>query len=706
MTRWASISVDIGGTFTDLVLLDPADRCFSRKVPSTPARPEEAVISGIRLILQDAGLSPSDIGDVLHGTTVGSNTLLQKAGARTGLLTTRGFRDVLEIGRLRTPDMFDLTWDKPQPLVRRQLRREIDERIDARGKVLKPINPDEVVAIAGELVALGVQSLAICFINSYRNPAHERAAEDAVRAAFPDLPVTTSVSVLPEQREYERTSTAVVNAYVQPILAGYLKRLRLALREIGITAPLSVGNSNGGLAASDTAESKPVFFISSGRAAGVVGAARLGAASEVADLIVFDMGGTTASASLVQGGELTRTTEYEFRDGISTPSRFIKAGGYMMSVPTIDVAEVGSGAGSIAWLDPGGLLHVGPLSAGAEPGPACYRRGGTEPTVTDANVALGLLPERLAGGALQLDREAARAAIDRAIATPLGIDVDTAACGIRDVVNSNMTRAIRAVTVERGVDPRDFTLLAFGGSGPLHGCDLAAALSIPRVLFPRMPGVFTAMGMLTGDVERYFIRPCAGRLSAFDVDNATWLMAALRDEALDSMSQEGFAAADVDVGFSLDLRFLGQDTAIPVPLPAALTADSRTVLRRDFLDRYRRLYHYASSDEIESTSLRLLARGLRRGKLDFARLDLPGSADVAKATRAARLGRDADWRDVPVIARDAVTGALAGPLLIESPDSTIVVPPEVTVSADSLGNLIAELPARGRTAKPRRLAHA
>jgi N-methylhydantoinase A len=687
-----AIGVDIGGTFTDLVLRDAGGRCFARKVPSTPAQPEAAVITGIAEILQDAGLVAADVTEVLHGTTVGSNTLLQKVGAKTGLLTTRGFRDVLEIGRLRTPDMFDLTWDKPLPLVPRRLRREIDERIDARGTVLKPLELDEVIGTTRELVEAGVESLAICFINSYRNPAHEIAAERAIQGTFPALSVTTSVSVLPEQREYERTSTAVVNAYVQPILAGYLKRLRLALGKIGITAPLSVANSNGGLAAALTAEAKPVFFISSGRSAGVVGAARLGAVTGNADLIVFDMGGTTASASLVQAGEVARTTEYEFRDGISTPSRFIKAGGYMMSVPTIDVAEVGSGAGSIAWLDAGGLLHVGPVSAGAEPGPACYRRGGMRPTVTDANVALGLLPERLAGGALALDREAARAAIARNIAEPLGIDVDAAACGIREVVNANMTRAIRAVTVERGVDPRDFTLLSFGGSGPLHGCDVAAALGIPRVLFPRLPGVFTAMGMLTGDIERFFIRPCPGRLGAFDAERARTIVAELRVEALRSMEEEGFAPERTEVAVTLDLRFVGQDSAIAVSLPDRFTGDPRAELREDFLERYRRLYHYASTDEIESTSIRLVARGLRQGKLDFTKLDLGAAkASTAAGSRSARFSRDGAWQTAPVISRDAIAGAMIGPLLIESADSTVVISPGVSVAADRHGNLVAEL---------------
>jgi N-methylhydantoinase A len=707
MSAAARIGVDIGGTFTDLVLLDAAGTCFSRKVPSTPADPAEAVITGVARILEDAGLRPADVAEVLHGTTVGSNTLLQKVGARTGLITTRGFRDVLEIGRIRTPDMFDLTWDKPLPLVRRQLRREVDERIDARGNVLKAIDQDEVARVGAELVALGVQSIAICFINSYRNPGHELMAERVLRQRFPDVPVTTSISVLPEQREYERTSTAVVNAYVLPMMATYLRRLRLGLQRIGVTAPLLVGNSNGGLSAIDVAEAKPVFFISSGRSAGVVGAARLGETLKRSELIVFDMGGTTASASLVQAGEIARATEYEFRDGISTPSRFIKAGGYMMSVPTVDVAEVGSGAGSIAWLDAGGLLHVGPVSAGAEPGPACYGRGGGKPTVTDANVALGLLPERLAGGALALDRDKARAAIEEQVARPLGLSVDAAANGIRDVANANMTRAIRAVTVERGVDPRDFTLLAFGGSGPLHACDLARALDIPHVVFPRMPGVFTAMGMLTGDIEHYFIRPCPGPLDSFDPAQARRIVAALKDEAAARMTQDGFAADEIELLFSLDLRFVGQDSAIQVPLPATLDGDCRTALRQGFIERYERLYQYASSDAVEATSIRLLARGRRRNKLDFSALRLPAPAGAAATqTRQVHFGAAHGWVATPVVARESLAGRQLGPLIIESADSTIVIPPEVGVAADDSGNLLADLPQRTTRlrAKPR-IAH-
>ena len=383
--RAARIGVDIGGTFTDLVLLDSNGEVFFRKLPSTPAYPEQAVIAGTEQLLADADMKPRQITEVLHGTTVGSNALLQRRGAKTALLTTRGFRDVLEIGRLRTPEMFDLTWDKPQPLVPRRYRLEVEERTAATGEIITPLDEQQLLETVGRLVASGIESLAICFVNSYRNPHHERRASALICAAHPGLALTTSVSVLPEIREYERTSTTVVNAYVQPVLQSYLRRLESGLRETGINAPLLVSNSNGALNSARTAQQKPVFFVSSGRAAGVVGAARLGQAVDAQDLIVFDMGGTTASASLVHGGEVARTSEYEFRAGISTPSRFIKAGGYLMRVPSVDVAEVGSGGGSVAWLDAGGLLNIGPMSAGADPGPACYGQGGVEPTVTDAN---------------------------------------------------------------------------------------------------------------------------------------------------------------------------------------------------------------------------------------------------------------------------------------------------------------------------------
>jgi N-methylhydantoinase A len=397
------VGIDIGGTFTDIVLGMPDGSLRIYKISSTPHDPAAAVVTGLAQLLRASGVSPAAVAEVVHGTTVASNTILEKKGARVGLLTTRGFRDVLEIGRVRMPDLFDLTWEKPVPLVERRLRLEVDERIAADGSVVRPLDHTSLVAAAERLLGDGVEAIALCFINSYVNPAHEEEAERVLRARYPSLDVTTSCRVLPEIKEYERTSTTVVNAYLLPVMRRYLANLSEGLRRIGVEAPLLVVASNGGVVGAATAGERPAFAVGSGPAAGVSGAARLGQAMGEPNLIVFDMGGTTAKASLVEAGRVTLTTEYEFRDGISTSSRFIKAGGYMLKVPAIDIAEVGAGAGSSARFDAGGLLRVGPESAGATPGPACYGLGGERPTVTDANVVLGFLnPEYLAGGELPL----------------------------------------------------------------------------------------------------------------------------------------------------------------------------------------------------------------------------------------------------------------------------------------------------------------
>ncbi|OZI31151.1 5-oxoprolinase [Bordetella genomosp. 10] len=687
----ARIGVDIGGTFTDLVLLDDTGHSFSTKVSSTPAAPEQAVLTGIRRILDQARMNMSDVIEVLHGTTVGSNTLLQKAGARCGLITTRGFRDVLEIGRVRTPTMFDLSWDKPEPLIARRYRLEINERMLADGTVHTPVDIEEVLDAGRFFEAEGVESVAICFINSYKNPENERAAYDAFVKAFPAIHVTASISVLPEQREYERTSTTVVNAYVLPALSAYLRRLEAGLREIGVQAPLLVSNSNGGLSTARVAQDRPVFFISSGRSAGVVGAGRLGTATDESDIIVFDMGGTTASASLINKGELARTNEYEFRAGISTPSRFIKAGGYLMRVPTIDVAEVGSGAGSIAWIDEGGLLNVGPVSAGADPGPVCYGIGGKRPTVTDANAVLGFLPNKLAAGSMALDLDGARRVIAEALGQPLGLSAEDAAYGIREVVNVNMARTIKAVTVERGVDPRGFTLMAFGGSGPVHACDLAQTLGMRRVLFPNAPGVFTAMGMLAGSVERYFVRPLESQMQALDIQELKSLRDTLREEARAALAEEGYPADRVEYVFELDMRFKGQDYELPIRIPDALDAQSTQQLCDDFRQAYTAMYGYASKDAMECANVRLLARGLAASVLDFKDIRSGSKAPPNPAAESRRVyfNRDIGWVDTQVVKRTGMPAALAGPAIIESADTTIVLPPGWRAETDPIGNVIA-----------------
>jgi len=684
----ARIGVDIGGTFTDLVLVADDGRRFARKISSTPLKPEAAVLAGVTELLSEAGLGPDSLTAVLHGTTVGSNAILQKRGGRIGLLTTAGFRDVLEIGRLRTPGMFDLTWDKPKPLLPRHLRFEVTERIAADGSILVQLAEDELEALCDRFSDARLDTLALCFLNSYCNPLHELRAAEIIRDLVPGLPVTTSVSILPEQREYERTSTTVVNAYVLPVMREYLIALQEGLRKTGIMAPLFISNSNGGLAPVHIAQEKPVMFISSGRAAGVTGAGHMGRRSGIANLVAFDMGGTTASASLIKDGELTRTTEYEFRDGISTPSRFIKAGGYLMRVPTVDVAEIGNGAGSIAHVDDGGLICVGPVSAGASPGPACYGTGGDHPTLTDANLVLGYLPDRLAGGSMLLSVDLAAAAIDEHVAKPAGLTVIQAALGMRAIANSNMARAIRAVTVERGQDPRDFVLFAFGGAGPNHACDLARSVGISKVVLPPEPGVFTASGMLEAAVEYFFIRAFARDPGGIDVADLRETATSLRQLACDELRQQGFDPDSINFGFELDMRFSGQDSELQIgfdPFGKDLSSDG---LNARFLTAYEDMFGYVSSDGIESVNLRLRAHW----PVSPQQSPTPAPSDTAGASPLSRRPVHFEAGSEPVLTpvydRHAVARPITGPAIFESADTTFTIPPSATAEPDLHGNLV------------------
>jgi N-methylhydantoinase A len=688
MAAGVRLGVDIGGTFTDLVLTRPDGTVLVSKVSSTPDDPGRAVVTGVAALLRTAGIAPADVVELVHGTTVASNTILQKKGARTGLLTTRGFRDVLEIGRIRTPDLFDLTWEKPVPLVERRWRLEVEERIGADGRVVRALDLASVDAAAERLVADGITSVAVCFVNSYVNSAHEVEAERRLRERYPALDVTASYRVLPEIKEYERTSTTVVNAYLLPVMRRYLAGLADGLRHIGVTAPLLVVASNGGVVGAAAAGERPVFCVGSGPAAGVVGAARLGAVSGASDLIAFDMGGTTAKASLVEGGRVSLTTEYEFREGISTSSRFIKAGGYMLKVPAVDVAEVGAGAGSIAWIDAGGLLRVGPESAGAAPGPACYALGGERATVTDANVVLGFLnPLHLAGGELRLDARRAHEAIARDVAGPLRLSVADAAHGIREVANANMARAIRAVTIERGRDPRDYTLIAFGGSGPVHAVDVARALEIRRVLVPISPGVFTAVGMLASDLQHHFVRAHAGPLVTLDRRAAGAALAAMAREARALLASEGHAAEAITLAFSADLRYEGQGSELTVPLPGETLDDAAlAALASGFRVEYAATYGYATDEPLELVNFRLVATGVRGDRLDFRALSVAGRP-AAPGRRPVVFARGARAIDTPVHVRESVR-ALEGPAIIEAYDSTIVLPPACTATVDAGGNML------------------
>jgi N-methylhydantoinase A len=694
-TAGVRVGCDIGGTFTDIVLALPDGRLFINKTSSTPHNLGKAIIDGLQALIKQAGVAPQDIVEIVHGTTTASNTILQKAGATTGLLTTEGFRDVLEIGRIRTPTMFDLGWSKPQPLAPRRYRRGIHERMDAQGRVVTPLDQKEVLRVAGELVADGVQALAICFLNSYINPSHELQAMRYIAETFPDLAVSASFEVLPEIKEYERTSTTVVNAYILPAMQTYLAQLKRDLTDIGIRASLQVMASNGGMMGVLSASSKPVYAVASGPAGGVAGAAQLGRVSRETNLIVFDMGGTTAKASIIIDGQPSLTNEYEFRDGISSPSRFVKGGGYVLKVPAVDIAEVGAGGGSLAWIDAGGLLCVGPESAGAEPGPACYGRGNRKPTVTDANMVLGLLnPVALAGGSLPVDPHKSRDAIAAHIGEPLGLDLIAAAHGIRDVANLNMARAIRAVTVERGRDPRDMTMIAFGGGGPLHAVDVAKLLGIRRIIAPAMAGVFCSAGMLSADAEHNFLKAVLRPLAQCRVNDLIDALAVLRAKGLQVLASEGYAEEHVRIVVKADLRYIGQSSELTVTLPDGdLDETAMDTLHDAFQALYKETFGYSNDEPLELVNLRISARGLSEHRLDFGSIKVDAHAlEGESGMRNVHFTRGQPARNTRLIPRGEVTATpMQGPLVIESYDTTIIVPPEASARADSIGNIIIEI---------------
>jgi N-methylhydantoinase A len=692
-SRAARLGVDIGGTFTDIVLLDPEGLVWSAKVSTSPDDYARAIAEGARRLAAEAGLAPDAVGELVHGTTVATNAILERSGPPVGLLTTRGFRDVLEIGRIRTPTLYDLSWDKPKPLVPRRHRLEVDERVMASGEVLQPLALDSVRGAVEQLVAAGVRALAVCLINAYVNPVHEQQIARLLAREYPQLPVSISSEILPEIKEYERTSTTVINAYLQPVVSGYLRAMQARLAEIGLDASLQVMQSNGGTMSAAKAAELPIYIVASGPAAGVIAAQRLAEATATPDLIAFDMGGTTAKASPIEGGRITRTTEYEVRAGISTPSRFIKAGGYLIMVPAIDIAEVGNGAGSIARVDRGGALRVGPESAGAWPGPACYGLGGREPTITDANVLLGYLDqEALVGGELPIDRDLAERAVAERIAGPLSLSVVEAAYGIHAVANSNMMRPLRAVTIERGRDPRGFALCAYGGSGPVHAAELAAEIGIARVIVPPLAGVFSAFGLLSSQVEHHYSQT---RLRPLATLEAAWLadeFAALERQARATMRTEGYADGEVALERLADLRYVGQSGTLSVVVELGGSDEAlRERLGTFFGEEHRRTYGHRSEEEpIELVSLRLIAHAAStQPPAGPARFASRPSRELAP--RRAYFGPRYGFLETLVLAREDLATPLDGPLIVEEYDATTVVPPNARARLDEYGNIVMEL---------------
>jgi N-methylhydantoinase A len=681
------IAADIGGTFTDIACLSPTGELATCKLPSTPDDYARAIVEGIGRIARDLGLEPDAFVEVLHASTIATNAILEGKGARTALITTAGFRDVLELRRIRVPRLYEPLYQKPTPLALRRDRHEVAERMGPRGEVIVPLDVAATEALAERLAASDIEAVAVCFLHSYANPAHEIAVADILRAALPGRFLSISHEVLPEIREYERTSTTVVNAYVGPLVSRYLEALRERLAEAGIEGRLLMMQSSGGLLDVAQVIAKPATVIESGPAAGVVGAARLGTVAGHGDVITFDMGGTTAKASLIEGGRLVATDEYEVGGGISLSSALAKGGGYALKLPVIDVSEVGAGGGSIVRIDAGGALKVGPQSAGASPGPACYGAGGSEPTVTDANVVLGYLnPDALAGGSVPIDAGLSRAAIERKVSSPLGRDLLETAYGIHRLANSTMMRAVKAVSTYRGRDPRDFSLFAFGGNGGVHAAALAAELGITRVIVPPGAGAFSAVGLLFTDHEvartATWMRPIE--------DGGGERLAALEAQVLAEMG----GGDDVTIRWRADLRYQGQGFELGVDVPrAANDAALAAALRTGFEEEHRRSYgHILPGHGIEVVTLRVVGTRPPQGARQLGHARIVPAAPGAPE-RMAYFGPGHGLIRTPVLTREALgPEPRPGPLIVEEYEGTTVVPPGTAALRDEYGNIVITLP--------------
>jgi N-methylhydantoinase A len=690
------IGFDVGGTFTDLVVADGRTGIHTLKVLSTPDDYSRGILDGVAQMVGAGVLRPGAIDRMVHAFTVATNALLTRSGARVGLITTLGFRDVLEIGRLRMPQLYNMDWDKPVPLVRRALRLEVRERMSALGEVIEPMHDEDVSAAVDALLADGVDSIAVCLLHSYVNAAHERRVVDLVRARAPQIAVSASFQVLPEIREFERTSTTVVNAFIKPVVDTYLGALERGLQGAGASAPLMVMQSAGGVMKAETARQRPAYCIESGPAAGAVGAAALGRMLGIPNIIAFDMGGTTAKACLIENGEPRLTDQLEVGAALNAGQRLLSGGGYVVRAPAIDLAEIGAGGGSLAWIDAGGALRVGPKSASSVPGPACYGRGGLVPAVTDANVVLGFLNRsQLLDGAMPIDHAAAEAAIQRDIAGPLRMAVHEAAYGIHEVANATMVRAVQAVTSEIGRVPSDFTMIAFGGSGPVHAASLALHAGIAHIVVPPASGVFSAFGLLFTRIEHRLVRTCSVGAAQADAGRLNLLASELQREAGELMLAEGVAAAESETHFLLDLRYRGQSSELGIPVGLPITAAAIDQAIQDFHTEHERTYGYHSPQEAtQIVNLRLRVRA-RAGEAIEVRADrihpaVRERADAVASQRRVYFGQRWGWRDTPVVRRETLD-ASTGPLVIEEYDTTIVIPPGALVRRDATGSVHIDL---------------
>ncbi len=676
------LGVDVGGTFTDLVAInEESGQINLTKVPSTPRDPDQGVLRGIEKVSRLFAVRPEQIEFFIHGTTVATNALIERKGTETALIVTQGFRDVLHIGRQTRPRLYDFFARRPDPFVPRYLRFEIAERILASGEIARPLDEEGVRFLAEQIRDRGMGVVAVCLLHSYINPVHERRIREILLEIVPDLKVCISSEILPEFKEYERMSTTVINAYVMPIVEAYLQRVLQGAKGMGVRSQLHIMQSNGGVMTSEVAGQKSVHTVLSGPAAGVIGGLAIARVSGAEDIITIDMGGTSFDVSLVRGGRPTFTMESDID-------------GHIIKIPMIDIKTLGAGGGSIAWVDAGGALQVGPESAGADPGPACYGLGGTEPTVTDANLVLGYLnPEFFAAGEMGLRTDRAREAIQARIARPMGLGLEEAAEGIIRVVNATMIRGIRLVSVERGYDPREFTLTCFGGAGPVHAVKLAQELDIPRIIVPEAPGVNCALGLLMADFRHDYSQTFLHLLREVPPESLHRELLRLEDRAAAQMESEGVPRRDIVFQRSADLRFFGQGYELSLGLPAGeYGAEDLEKIAVDFSRVHQEQYGYSMpADGVQVVNLRLTAIGvLSKPRL---REESPAGHHAASALKATRsLYMDGVRLEARVYDRSRLKhgNLIEAPAIIEQVDSTTVLFPGYLARVDPYRNLIIE----------------
>ena len=694
------LGVDVGGTFTDLLLVhDETGQLHRVKTPSTPADPSEGVLVGIDRICEAGQITPSDLAHVQHGTTVATNALLEAKGARVGLITTKGFGQILHLARSQTPGPLAgwIIMVKPEPPASLQDTREAKERMSAQGEAVEPVDRDQVKGIVRELVESGVESLTVSLINSYTNPAHEREIKAIIEELYPGFPVTISADVLPEFREYERTLTACMNSYVRPRVQAYVSSLENSLHARGVRGDLNLLRSDAGLMTAELASENPIYGILSGPSGGVAGALYVARRAGYDNVLTFDMGGTSTDVALCQDGQPTVERQTEVPYGLGLPGEVIP-----IKVPSLNVRSVGAGGGSIAHVpEVTGALRVGPQSAGADPGPACYGRGGEEPTVTDANVVVGHLPPQLLGGEMQLDVDAAKAAVQK-IGEALGLDLHEAAEGILDIVNENMAGALRLVSVQRGYDPRDFALVAFGGAGPMHANAVARIMGSFPVLVPPAPGLLCATGDLVADFRNEFARTFIRTTDQVSGEELRAVLEQLGSEARDWLTREGIASEQQRVAFNVDMRYYRQGYEIPVEIdPALLAGDGTAMLADRFNQIHEQFYRFKMEDSAtEIVNLRAIGYGeVPKPRLpEAAGSEVDASGAVIEEHEVYFQGR---WLPTKIYDRSRLEpgNRIDGPAIVTEFDSTTVVLAGHTAEVDQFLNLLIN-PDNGQEASP------